>query len=124
MIRNDALRVFAGELVAAGFTVLVPKRQWSMREYLVYSRTVDGQVCWGTVTRAEGLADLWDHHMPITPSRANGSSMWIPEVPTTATLRVSDAELVARPFNRNPLVGRQVNDGQRFDGCHSYEVWA
>jgi hypothetical protein len=66
---------------------------------------VDGRRCWGSVevTDFEG----YRHHMPIRPSRENGSSMWVKDVPDY--LDVETARKVASPRNYNPLVGTQEN---------------
>lgn len=102
MIRNDALREYADLLHDNGFAIYEPGGTW---DFFLYSQVIDGQECFGTVQydRIDGIA----HHMPIKPSRENGSSMWVQGVPDEFT--VEAARAVAQPANFNPLVGHQRN---------------
>ena len=126
MIRNDALRNYADTLKGAGFTVYAPGGAW---DFFTYSRTVNGLECFGTVQI--GHYGGFSHHMPIRPTRDNGSSMWVEGVPDSTPdqgdphgdnpLTVKAAQRVASPSNYNRLVGTQRN--HRPMGVDDYTVY-
>lgn len=105
MIQDSALREYAERLEKAGFTVYVPHNPTA--RYFRYSRLVNGKECFGYVQRDWDRSTGYSHTMPIKPSIENGSSMWVDGVPDE--LSVEAARKVARPSNRNPLVGTQAN---------------
>lgn len=104
MIKDTALSEYADLLAANGFAIYEPRS--SHGDYFKYSRVVDGgRECFGYVQHE--YFGGYSHSMPIRPSRENGSSMYIDGVAGELTLEA--ARKVARPFNRNELVGRQEN---------------
>lgn len=116
---DEALTAYAALLTEAGFTVTVPTGDWN---FFRYSRIVDGVECSGTVHQCTYRLEGYSHSMPIRPSRENGSSMWIPEVEDGwDNLTVEAAELIARPYNSNDVVGSHANyrhprDADRYVG--------
>jgi len=110
-----ALDQYASELLDAGFTVYLPtdtRRDGSLT-WFHYSREVEGQTCYGTVSLGEFplLGEPAYHTMPITPSRLNGSGAYVgaqwgdPDtlgLNDTEPLSVKYARAVARPTNWCP----------------------
>lgn len=95
---------YAKTLVAAGFKVWLTPTNYRDGGFLTYQDPENG--CWGTFQESE--FEGWDHHMPIKPSRENGSSMWhLPEDEDRWT--VDAAKQCAQPTNYNSLVGTQSN---------------
>jgi len=128
MIKDEGLKAYAHTLAAAGFAIYEPTG--SMGSYFTYSRMVDGQECFGTV-QAEYFGG-YSHHMPIKPSRENGSSMWVAGLPgqkdssndgSYEVLTVEAARMIARPSNRNPLVGVQRNHYDAAWLARGYSKW-
>lgn len=108
MINEPALRVYANQLERHGFSIYEPVgTKVSSGDYFMYSRTVDGQECFGYVQRDYARAASYSHSMPIRPSVENGTSMYIDG--TDNELTVEAATKVASPFNTNRDVGRQAN---------------
>lgn len=115
MIKDDALREYADRLERNGFTIYEPKG--TLARYFLYSRFVGGQECFGYAesnwyggpTPPSG----YSHSMPIKPSVEHGSSMFVEGVPNELT--VEAAQAVARPTNRNNLVGNQKNYRDNLD---------
>ncbi|QNJ59256.1 hypothetical protein SEA_MRMIYAGI_42 [Mycobacterium phage MrMiyagi] len=106
MITDAGLIQFRTMLQENGFQTYEFKRgQSRISNNLKFSRVVDGQTCYGTVSL--GYFGAYEFSMPIKPSRENGSSMWVDKVDNLLTLE--NAKKVARPFNSNPLVGSQAN---------------
>lgn len=114
MIRDEGLRRYADLLAANGFAIYEPIG--SMGTYFTYSRMVDDRECFGTV-QAERFGG-YTHTMPIRPSIEHGSSMWVEKLPgqrdatndgSNEALTVAVAKMVAKPANRNALVGKQEN---------------
>lgn len=99
------LQEYAHRLSEAGFRVYAHSGP-GLITFLLYSQEVDGKTCFGSVQRAN-FGNGYEHHMPIRPSKENGSSMWVKDVPED--LSVEAARMVARPSNYNPLVGTQAN---------------
>jgi hypothetical protein len=101
---TEQLTEYGQELVAAGFEVWFTQT-WG-GGYLQYRDPATG-ACGSLQHGSEG----WQHLMPIPPSREFGSSMHLdkPSPPFT----VEAAKECARPFNRNGIVGRQPNAGDR-----------
>ncbi|ANA87033.1 hypothetical protein PBI_KATHERINEG_97 [Gordonia phage KatherineG] len=114
MLKDEKLQAYAEELKAAGFEVWIPTRPGSA--FFLYSRHVDGQTCYGSVQQMTLRLEGYSHSMPIKPSREHGSSMFIEDVEDGwDCLTVEAAELIARPENYNPLVGRQKNHRRETD---------
>lgn len=115
MITDDALREYADQLERNGFTVYEPKSNPS--RYFLYSRFVGGQECFGYVQSdwygGPGGPSGYSHAMPIRPSIEHGSSMFVEGVANALT--VEAAKAVARPTNRNNLVGTQKNYRDKID---------
>lgn len=108
-LAREALEAFAETLEAAGFHVYRPGRRWT---FLGFGREVDGRICTATVQAGDfGAWDDWKWHMNIVPSRAHGSSMWLPEVPDGTPLSLEAAEQVTQPTGWNNVVGRQQSAG-------------
>lgn len=118
-ILNPELAAYAKELMAAGFRIYVfkddvervakgglPAGATSFR----FSRMVGDRECVGSV---EGRWGGYSFHMPIKPSRENGSAMFIGGIEANEwdDLTVANAELYASPTGRNNLVGLQQNHG-------------
>lgn len=105
MIRDPELKNYADVLEHAGFTIYEPKRNG---DYFTYSRVVDGQECFGTVS-LENFGG-YSHTMPIKPSVAFGSTMLVDGVPNPvngigrAELTAYEARKVARPSNTGPYI--------------------
>lgn len=121
------LTEFARTLKANGFEVYVFKSDArrvgnggkpACARTLGFSRTVDGKVCWASVSFDNfGFVQF---SMPIRPSRQAGSSMFIggDSMPRDDELTLDLAELYASPTGHNRLVGTQANDGSTF--AHLY----
>lgn len=120
-ILHPDLAEFAAKLKGRDFRVFVFKSdvdrvakggKEACATHLSFSRIVDGQECFGSVSRDLGG---YSFTMPIRPSRENGSSMFIGLDRATETdldgLTIPAAELYASPFGSNSLVGRQANFG-------------
>lgn len=114
MIRDEGLRTYADVLERAGFAIYESNAVGL--NFFRYSRVVNGRECFGYVQL--GYFGGYSHTMPIPPTRENGSSMWVDGVPDSTPdqgnrlgnpLTVEAATMVARPWNSNPLVGRQAN---------------
>jgi len=125
-ILKPFLARFAQELLADGFKVYLPASDITrvakggmekVGTWFTFSRTVDGQECYAHVY--EDFFETVKFSMPIKPSVQSGSSMWIggdAELrslerygSTTEAACIENARLYTRPFNSNPLVGRQAN---------------
>ena len=92
MISDPTLREYADRLEDAGFTVYEPKGPGN---YFRYSRTINGQECFGYVQRGWGSTGrTYEHLMPIRPSIEHGSNMTVPD---TYGLTIEAAQRVARP---------------------------
>lgn len=105
MIIDPALYEYANRLEDAGFTIYEPIGSGN---FFRYSRVVHGQECFGYVQRTWGSTGYaYQHLMPIKPSIENGSSMTVAGVPNALT--IESAVRVARPVNRNDVVGPQGN---------------
>lgn len=117
-ICRPELADFGKELLAAGFRVWVFASDVervakggleSCARSIRFSRVVDGRECFGSVDHSVAG---YQFHMPIKPSRENGSSMFVSpgdETPEFEPLDVAKAELYASPTGYNRLVGRQEN---------------
>ena len=107
MIANAVLSEYANRLEAAGFAIY--ESVSGPGTYFRYSRMVDGKECFGYIQL--DYFGTFQHLMPIKPSIEHGSSMWVPDARGKAlsALDVETAKLVARPFNRNPVVGTHAN---------------
>lgn len=117
IVQSD-LSDFGKELLAAGFKVYVFRSdaervakggKESSATHIGFSRVVNERECWGSVDYS--LAG-YQFHMPIKPSRENGSSMFIArtdQAPEFEELTLANAELYASPIGWNPLVRRQEN---------------
>lgn len=114
------LAQYARELLAAGFRVYLPasavKRVDNgglpqVCKWLQFSREVDGQTCYATVSL--GYFDAAEFSMPIPPTRENGSSMWIGSrrspMGSSEALDLTNARRYAVKTAYNPLVGTQRN---------------
>lgn len=119
------LAEYAERLRKNGFTVYVhvdTERAGNItpQTFFGYSREVDGRPCFGNVQRATfwRLGQPGEHHMPIKPSRENGSSMYVPAADKLVWSDVEAARMVARPSNWNELVGTQENRDLRGDWFH------
>lgn len=106
MIIDPTLNEYASRLEDAGFTIYEPKGNGN---YFRYSQVVDGQECFGYVQRAwTGTGRTYTHLMPIRPTIEHGANM---TVPLATGLTVEAAKLVAKPVNRNDVVGTHSNWG-------------
>ena len=105
-----ALASFADELEAAGFRVYRPGDRWT---FLGFAREVDGKVCSATVQASDfGNSAGWSWHMNIVPSREDGSSMFLDDVPDGSPLTVETARKVTRPAAKNSVISRpRENEG-------------
>lgn len=107
-INDSALEEYATELRNAGFQVYEPKGKWNT--FFVYSRMVEDKECFGVVQQESVVLMGYSHHMPIKPSRENGSGMFLETVKDGFDcLTVEAATKVASPTNSNRLVGSQTN---------------
>jgi hypothetical protein len=109
---SDRLQAYADELLAAGFTVYVPRAgdrpsvMPGSLTWFTYSRIVNERECFGIVSQSDfGLR--YEHSMPIKPSTSSGSSMVVGEV--YGALSIEMARKVARPRNTGPWVGTHEN---------------
>lgn len=117
---------YAERLRKHGFTVYVHpvetrrEGEYGKQTFFGYSQVVGDRPCFGNVQRASfwRLGQPGEHHMPIKPSRENGSSMFVPAADKFAWDDVQAARMVARPENSNPLVGLQRNHDLRGDWFH------
>jgi hypothetical protein len=112
---------FGKLLLAEGFKVFVFRSdvervakggKESCATTIGFSRVVDGQECFGSVSHGYGRGG-YQFSMPIKPSRTNGSSMFIgdtDQMPEFDSLTLDNAELYASPFGYNRLVAMQKND--------------
>lgn len=101
---RTALDNFADTLEAAGYRVYRPGGTWT---FLGFARQIDGQWCSATVQASEfGNSEGWQWHMSIVPSREDGSSMFLDDVPDGSPLTVETAELVTRPTATNSVLRR------------------
>lgn len=102
------LQAYMSLLDDAGFTIYLPKS--GQATFFHYSQVVDGQECFGTVQRSwlYRLGEPIEHSMPIKPSREAGSAMFL-DFPAHHPATVEYAQLVARPENRNSVVGTRKN---------------
>lgn len=101
---RDTLAAFADELEAAGFRVYRPGDRWS---FIGFAREVDGKWCSATVQASEfGNSEGWQWHMNIVPSREDGSSMFLDDVPNGSPLAVETARAVTRTAARNAVLSR------------------
>lgn len=88
------IRPYAEQLIANGFTVYAATDARVPLRFFHYSREVEGQTCYGTVTMTE-----WEGpevHMPRTPSRERGSAVRIADRVTLETMTKA-----ASPMNRH-----------------------
>lgn len=101
---------FADTLEAAGYRVYRPG---PTRTFIGFAREVDGKWCSATVQASDfGNSEGWEWFMNITPTREDGSSMFLEDVPTSSPLTVETAELVTRPDAINPVISqRRANAG-------------
>jgi hypothetical protein len=104
---REALENYARELVAAGFKVWHNASTGRSPGYLTYEDPETGYR--GLFQRSE--FEGWQHHMPIIPSRENGSSMHLDT--ETDPWTVEAARETARETNRNAVVGTQRNAGPK-----------
>lgn len=117
-IVRPELADFGKLLLAEGFKVFVFRSDVervakggmeSCAETIGFSRVVDEQECFGTVSY--GIAGH-QFNMPIKPSREHGSAMFIgdtDQMPEFDELTLENAELYASPTGFNRLVGTQNN---------------
>lgn len=106
LVDDELLRAYGRALVLAGFEV---RYHDYGSGYLTYRDPATGFRGIFQSSEFEG----WDHHMPIVPSRQNGSSMWHLD-DDAPRWTVDAARATARESNRNPLVGSQRNAGDRY----------
>lgn len=119
LVRDPGLKAYAQTLMDAGFKVYAPGPTW---DFLHYSREVNGQTLVGYIqlsqyphlSRAFGGVP-YEHSMPITPSRAYGSSMFVTAADKLPPLSVEAAEQITQPINWNEVVGTQRNAGTAKD---------
>lgn len=121
-ILTPELAEFARELISHGFKVRVFRSdvdrvakggRKASTTHLGFSRVVDGRECVASVG-TNGRFGGYSFSMPMKPSRAHGSSMWIgsgDDMPEFDDLTVTNAELYASPTGYNRLVGTHDNDG-------------
>lgn len=100
----DRLTEYGRTLAAAGFEVWLTPTGYGHGGYLTYRDPATGYA--GTFQHSD--YDGWVHSMPITPSRENGSSMWLDDAPADVWT-VDAARHTAREYGRNPLVGWERN---------------
>lgn len=99
---RDTLAAFADELESAGFRVYRPGGTW---EFIGFAREVDGKWCSATVQASDfGNSEGWSWHMNIVPSREDGSSMFLDDVPNGTPLTVETARAVTLPAARNAVL--------------------
>lgn len=109
MTSNQDLRAelgaFADTLEAAGFRVYRPGGTWT---FIGFAREVEGKWCSGTVQASDfGNSEGWQWHMNIVPSREDGSSMFLDDVPDGSPLTVETAEMVTRPSATNSVISQR-----------------
>lgn len=96
---------FADTLETAGFRVYRPGPTWT---FIGFARQVQGRWCSATVQASEfGNSSGWQWHMQIVPSREDGSSMWLPDVPDGSPLTVETAKQVTRLSAINGAISRR-----------------
>lgn len=101
---RETLAAFADTLETAGFRVYRPGGTWN---FIGFAREVDGKWCSATVQASDfGNAAGWQWHMNIVPSREDGSSMFLDDVPDGSPLTVETAEAATRPAARNSVIPR------------------
>jgi hypothetical protein len=123
LVRDPGLRAYASLLMQAGFQVYAPGPTW---DFLHYSRELNGQTLVGyiqldrysTLERALGNDAPYAHSMPLVPSRAYGSSMFVTAADKLPPLSVEAALAVTQPTNWNDVVGTQRNAGTAKDFSH------
>jgi len=123
LVRDPGLRAYASLLMQAGFKVYAPGPTW---DFLHYSRKVNGQTLVGyiqlsqhrSLTRALSGMEPYEHSMPLVPSRAYGSSMFVTAADKLPALSVEAALAVTQPTNWNDVVGTQRNAGTAKDFSH------
>jgi hypothetical protein len=98
---TETATTYAALLQSAGFTVYAPVRDDRTVGWFHYSRTVDGQTCFGTFHDGSDSFDGPHHAMPITPSQLNGSSAITDQRCHPLTVRA--ALQTARPTNCCPV---------------------
>lgn len=99
------LDTFADTLEAAGYRVHRPGPTWM---FIGFAREVDGEWCSATVQASDfGNADGWQWLMNIIPSREDGSSMFLDDVPDGSSLTVETAEQVTRPDAINSVISKR-----------------
>jgi len=132
-VLKPVLADFAKELLANGYKVYLFKSDLkrvanggkeSVGTSLGFSREVDGQTCYASVSL--GYFDAANFSFPIKPSVKSGSSMWIggsQELRTIETygsqseaLVLENAALYTSPTASNPLVGTHQNYGAGYWG--------
>lgn len=104
------LDTFADTLEEAGYRVYRPGPTWT---FIGFAREVDGRWCSGAVQASDfGNANGWQWSMNIIPSREDGSSMFLDDVPDGSPLTVETAERVTRPDAMNSVISkRRLNAG-------------
>lgn len=114
---RETLAAFAGELEAAGFRVYRPGGAW---RFIGFAREVDGGWCSATVQASDfGNSEGWSWHMCIVPSREDGSSMFLDDVPNGSPLTVETARSVTLPSAHNSVISRRrANAGWRSHWSH------
>lgn len=107
---RKALAEFANTLEAAGYRVYRPGGHWT---FIGFAREVDGKWCSATVQASDfGNSEGWRWHMNIVPSREDGSSMFLTNVPDGSPLTVENAERVTLWTARNPALTKpRMNAG-------------
>ena len=114
MTDRSALRAeldtFADTLEAAGYRVYRPGPTWT---FIGFAREVDGKWLSATVQATDfGNSEVWQWLMNIVPSREDGSSMFLDDVPNGSPLTVETAEQVTRPDAINSVISkRRANEG-------------
>lgn len=99
------LDTFADTLERAGYRVYRPGPRWT---FIGFAREVDGQWCSATVQASDfGNAAGWQWHMNITPSKEDGSSMFLDDVPDGSPLTVETAQSVTRPSAVNSVISKR-----------------
>ncbi len=125
-ILTPELAEFARTLNERGFKTFVFRSEIARVEnggregvhtHLGFSREVDGQECFGSVSYS---LNGYTFHMPIKPSREHGSGMFIggDNVTEFDVLSITNAEKYASPFGTNHLVGTHANDNTHFAGLY------
>lgn len=101
---RETLAAFADELEEAGFRVYRPGGTW---EFIGFAREVEGKWCSATVQASDfGNSEGWSWHMNIVPSREDGSSMFLDDVPNGSPLTIETAHAVTRPAARNEVLSQ------------------